>query len=178
LNNSLAPENDIENNQKVVNSLILACLLDSAHIYNVAEQDQLMEIALKCPVTSGDAVYQARNILMTIAQNIIEFEDNCSVNERRFVSSEDKIIADFNTGFKLYPNPNNGQMVLEYHVEKSESAFLEITDLTGHTMERYQLLDDSDKLKINSEVLMNGMYIYKVIVNDKIVKSDKLIIIK
>jgi OmpA-OmpF porin, OOP family len=85
---------------------------------------------------------------------------------------------DKNSLFKLYPNPSNGKMTLDYQIEKTGRAFLEITDLTGNVVAKYELSENNDKLEISQNELNNGVYIYHVIVNGRLLQSDKLIIIK
>jgi hypothetical protein len=80
--------------------------------------------------------------------------------------------------FLLYPNPNNGNMLLEYNISEQDKSILEITGLTGNRVQQYSLPAGENKLRIRNEGLESGMYIYHVIMNDKIVKSDKLLIIK
>jgi len=79
--------------------------------------------------------------------------------------------------FNIFPNPNTGTMTLEYHISMTE-GLVEIKDITGKTVARYTLPANADKLTITNDQLQNGIYIYHVSVNGKVVKSDKLLIIK
>ncbi len=80
--------------------------------------------------------------------------------------------------FKLYPNPNNGTMLLDYSLNSTEKGELMIYDLTGKKIITYSLNNANSQLQINDEEFNNGIYIYHIVVNDKIQKSDKLVIIK
>jgi hypothetical protein len=86
-------------------------------------------------------------------------------------------IKNYNS-FILYPNPNNGNMILEYVLLNEDAGILEITDITGKILNRYELKAGSDKLRINDAQLENGLYLYRILVNNKVMKSDKLLIIK
>ncbi len=79
--------------------------------------------------------------------------------------------------FKLYPNPNNGSMQLNYTLDKNQEAVFLIYDILGKEQAVYNLQKNSTTLSISEIGLSKGMYFYKVIVDDKIVKSDKMIII-
>lgn len=83
-----------------------------------------------------------------------------------------------NTVFKLYPNPNNGKMLLDYTLNANEKGEIQIYDISGKLVSRYELENTKNQLTIDSEKLTNGVYVYHIIVNKNIVKSDKLIIIK
>ncbi len=86
-------------------------------------------------------------------------------------------IVGTNTIVKVYPNPNNGNMECEYNVKSTDTGTIKIYDLTGKLMEEYKLNSNNNTLTLTTN-LSNGIYLYQIIVNDKIVKSDKLVIIK
>jgi hypothetical protein len=178
LNTALVPVNTIESNQQVVNALIISQLLDSAYIYTTADLSALYDIALLCPVTSGYAVYQARNMLMSIEEKVIDFEDHCEEAELRLAEKLTAMKREATHSFRLYPNPNNGNMLLEYNIAESDAGFFEITDITGKKILRNELQKGENKLRVKNEQLEAGVYIYHIVINNKIVKSDKLLIIK
>jgi hypothetical protein len=80
--------------------------------------------------------------------------------------------------FNLYPNPNNGNMLLDYSIHQGETGIIKIYDLTGKLIGSYTLNVNANQLKINNNDLNNGIYMYAIIVNGKTVKTDKLVIIK
>ncbi|MGQ0827184.1 MAG: PKD domain-containing protein [Bacteroidota bacterium] len=178
INNSVVPSNIIEQNQQTINELILRILIDTNYVYSTADSNQLNNISLQCPLEAGDGVYQARNLLMTITNDVIEFIDNCEeapdrsmqtkVNER---ASEDKL-------FNLYPNPNNGNMVLKYILAASEKGTIAIYDIRGTLISYYGFNNTNNQLIINNDQLDNGVYFYHIQVNSRTVKSDKIVIIK
>lgn len=77
----------------------------------------------------------------------------------------------------IYPNPSNGTIVLNYTLKQNDIAEIKMYDLTGKLVEKHELDASKNELQINTN-LNNGIYLYQVIVNDKVVKSDKLVIIK
>lgn len=89
-------------------------------------------------------------------------------------------VEEYNGGllFNLYPNPNNGKMLLNYSLNANDKAELLIYDITGKLISTHKLDSSSAQLTINDVQLSDGVYFYRIKVNDKIVRSDKLIIIK
>ncbi len=136
-------------------------MADSATLYNIAQQN---------PLNGGKAVYDARAILN------INFDDGISSNNRLAAGNEEVQTTETNSKFLLYPNPNNGNMVLNY--ELSNNGKLELTDITGKIICEYNLNADASTININCEGLSNGLYLYKVIANDEILKAGKIAIIK
>jgi len=65
-----------------------------------------------------------------------------------------------NAKINLYPNPNNGTMMLDYSI--NDDASLEITDITGNLLGTYNLPATETTMKVQSNNLQNGMYLYRV----------------
>jgi hypothetical protein len=79
---------------------------------------------------------------------------------------------------KLYPNPNNGNMQLDYSLNEGEAGILKIMDVTGKLVASYVLENSKTNIAISEAALQNGVYFYQIIVNGEVVNSDKLVIIK
>ncbi|MGQ0829105.1 MAG: T9SS type A sorting domain-containing protein [Bacteroidota bacterium] len=79
---------------------------------------------------------------------------------------------------KLYPNPNDGNIFLEYELKNNKKGNFIIYDVTGRKVSNYILQEGKNTMQVNEEILQNGIYYYSVTVESDIVKSDKLIIIK
>jgi hypothetical protein len=175
VNSAIITNNTLEQNEKTVNDLILRKLIDPNYVYIADDTSILYSIAVQCPIAGGNAVYQARNLLMSIENKVIEFKDNCNEKSKRY---NVKNAVEINQTFKLSPNPNNGNMVLEYSLAENEKGLIAIYDLKGELITQYALNNSVNKLAINREELNNGIYFYKIIINNKIVKTDKIVIIK
>ncbi|MGQ0829474.1 MAG: T9SS type A sorting domain-containing protein [Bacteroidota bacterium] len=83
-----------------------------------------------------------------------------------------------NAAFNLYPNPNNGTMHLNYTLRNEQKGVFEIYDLLGKKQVEYQLQQNTSSVTISEAMLNNGIYFYKILVNDKLVATDKLVIVK
>lgn len=81
------------------------------------------------------------------------------------------------TEIRIFPNPNTGSFTLTYELAKEEAGSIVIYDVSGRKVAEYNLANESTSLNIN-ENLEEGIYLYKVVVNGKAVKTDKLVIIK
>lgn len=80
--------------------------------------------------------------------------------------------------FRVYPNPNQGTMILECDIKEAKSGGLKIYDLTGKLAKEFELSFVTGINTIDLQELNTGMYIYEVSVNDKVAHRDKLIISK
>lgn len=79
---------------------------------------------------------------------------------------------------RLYPNPNDGNMILDYVLLPCEKGEIIFYDLAGKQIVSY-LLDSTDtQLKLNNIELQAGVYFYLIKINDKAIKREKITILK
>ena len=88
-------------------------------------------------------------------------------------------VKDFNSDdILLYPNPSNGNFILEYFLKENEVGQLNVYDLLGKLIKRNELQSLTKNHSIELINLSSGVYLYEIVVNDKLVKTQKLTIIK
>ncbi|MBU0765873.1 MAG: T9SS type A sorting domain-containing protein, partial [Bacteroidetes bacterium] len=82
--------------------------------------------------------------------------------------------------YRLYPNPGNGDLIVEYETADGLDGILTVSDLAGKEIKRYRLYaENAHRIFINDGASFeNGVYIYNFITGNRIVKRDKLVIIK
>jgi hypothetical protein len=181
INGSIAPACTMEQNHKTFNDIYLATLGVGLNQFTVQQKTDLTSIAQQCPLTGGTSVYQARVLLSIINDSITDYNDNCTGNSNRSMIIENNptpIPIVNNSAFKLYPNPNNGDMILEYNLTENEKGVISIYDLTGRILKQYTINSKNTLFNINENELNSGIYYYSIHVNEKIVKTEKIVIIK
>jgi hypothetical protein len=183
INNGVLPNNILEQNQQTVNNLILRKLINVNYLYTSADVATLYTIANQCTVAGGNSVYQARNLLMTIADNVIEFIDNCNEVPKRMMETSPSptsvsAVPEQEKKFKLYPNPNNGNMVLDYFLNTNDKGEIIIYDITGKLIDKRIINSSSNQMLISNEQLNNGIYFYIINVNEQTQQNGKIVIIK
>ncbi len=180
MNNAISPNNIIERNWKRVDNILIKLQSDSLNQNDVSI---LQGIAQQCPLTGGSIVYKARALLNVQFNAIFTYPNDCPVNNGVSTSSriENASVAPAKTEqiqtVNLYPNPNNGTMMLDYSIK--DDAHLEITDITGNLVGTYYLPATGTTMKIQSDNLQNGMYLYRVISNyNVIIKLGKIVVMQ
>ncbi|HXB40695.1 MAG TPA: T9SS type A sorting domain-containing protein [Bacteroidia bacterium] len=180
LSNMLVPGNLIENNWKTVNATLMNYASNNAYVLDTATAISLGGIASQCPLTGGSIVYTARAILNSFYGSIIEYPNDCPVSSGGGLSKEGALTSiktDQNKYLiNLYPNPNNGQMQVDYNI--SENVDLQILDINGNLVCTYNLKAEANSVSINSDKLGNGVYFYRIVKNNVPYKCQKLVIIK
>lgn len=79
--------------------------------------------------------------------------------------------------FALFPNPNNGNMFLNYSIKPNDKASIKIYDAIGKLIQENNLDSSNNQLQINSK-LNKGIYFYQIIINDQSVKNGRIIIVQ
>ena len=125
----------------------------------------------------GYYVLQCRNVINIISNQLISYEDNCDTEANSSRKTKANIVS-FTTSFLLSPNPNNGTMKLDYDLGKDQEANMTLLDVTGKLIKSYKLQATKGSISINEQSLQNGIYIYRILVEDKILKVDKIAIIR
>lgn len=78
----------------------------------------------------------------------------------------------------LSPNPNDGVMTLNYHLNENDNAVLMLYDITGRIISNFQINTKNTLLNIDESELNAGIYYYNLRVNNKVYKNGKIVIIK
>lgn len=78
---------------------------------------------------------------------------------------------------KAYPNPANLNVSLDYKLDPSvKNAKVVIYNLLGSKVKETQMEEQSGTIKFNTSDLIEGYYFYSLVVNDKAVTTQKLMI--
>jgi hypothetical protein len=176
--NSSAPVvSAIEQKQQRANELVLKYMNDRNYVFTDNEKTELKNIANEC-LAKGDYVTYARNLVDVFTHTTILYEDEClaEANASRKKKFTSDVIAQ--TSFNLFPNPNNGTMQLDYKLGSYSTAKFNLFDITGKLIDSKSMETNEGSLYINEQNLKNGVYFYTILVGEKNIKTDKIVIIK
>ncbi len=80
------------------------------------------------------------------------------------------------TGFTVYPNPNNGTFVLDYYVEETDVVVFEVYSITGSMMKTEILPASSQQKDMELSGFAPGVYLIRIKVNDAPKHTERIII--
>jgi len=174
-NNVVLPANLMETNRKTVNEVYINSWMQGILSFTSSDSSNLLNIALQDPIDGGNAVYSARVMLQLDPDNM----GNGRLEENIFGNGSDSPELAETPFVKIYPNPNNGVMQVEYSLAEGQRGELRLYDLTGRKIKNYSLSEGiNNNLSISEGALENGVYFYEVIVNDVAGDNGKIVIIK
>ncbi len=176
LNEEVDPENIVEENEKLANSIYLA---SAGQDIPVGSEwlTALEQGAFQCPYTGGEAVFRLRSLYVMMHGNTV-FDDAqlCAQNNQRIKQLKNKI---FNTSYiKLLPNPNNGTFAFEYDLKNYATAAVELFDGTGRIVLIKYFSTAKNYESLEATVLPAGMYGYRIKLNGIPFRSGKIAIVK
>ena len=179
-NNALSPTNIIETNWQQVNAVVLKQALGS-YTLTASDISSLQAVAAQCHTTGGSIVWKARAMLNAHFGIISEYPDACTVKAStgaRLTNTTETTNESLleNPAIRLYPNPNNGSMLLDYTIKAD--ARLEISDLTGNLVGIYPMSATENTIQVKNNYLQNAVYFYRVICNDAVIKLGKIVIMQ
>lgn len=82
-----------------------------------------------------------------------------------------------NNQVKIYPNPTTGNVTLEYALAEDQIGTLEVFDLMGKRV-RSTTLSGAGPWYFTVDNLSSGLYSVRVLVDNKVVLSEKVSILR
>ncbi len=174
----LMPENIVEQNLKIVYAITIATTQNSS--LSKSDVKTLQTIAQQCPYEGGYGVYNARVLLANVDSK--KYINNCEMGKtNKLGKSGLKLVqADSSAGANpviVYPNPANDRLNVSAFLEEGQTGVLNIYDLTGK-LALTNMLTGSYNTDISTTMLKDGLYLYKVSVNNSVIGTGKLSIIR
>ena len=102
------------------------------------------------------------------------FKDTVTVYVKQYTTGVKQLVND--AKINLYPNPNNGTMLIEYNIVND--ALMEISDVTGNSIANYKLSAINSKLEVKNNDLADGVYLYRIFNNNGLLKTGRIVIMK
>jgi hypothetical protein len=179
INNSMLANNDVDFEQRRFNHVLIDIQTQEPDSNQLADLENL---ATKCPMQFGRAVYQARSVLMHYKKQLYtsycELDGDVRPNGNRMAEESQEVLSltEIMQEVKLLPNPSNGQIEVWLDTDNTEETYLVIYNTIGQICYSKALQQNHSNLDLSE--LNAGTYFYQITQQGIVVKSDKLILIK
>jgi hypothetical protein len=78
----------------------------------------------------------------------------------------------------IYPNPTTGQISIAADLSEGQNGMLTIFDLTGRKVASWQMIGGQSVYTFDVSMLPSGTYIYQLSTVDRMIATERIIIIK
>ena len=173
---AIVPQTCADSYHKIVGNIYANTWALNIFTFSSADSATLTNIALQNPLVCGTAIYDARTMLGINVNDFITGQQN--MVSRMAPADASGINQPDMTGWKgvMYPNPAMNEAWYETTLKEGESGRVIICDLLGRDLMSKDLNAGNNKLRFDISSLIDGVYVYKVIVNSVPLQNNKLII--
>jgi len=178
---SVTPNNRAEQTLSEVMRILYANM-ESVENMNTSEEVQLRQIAQRCPLDDGFGVYMAQAALLkidTLPRNYLsECERVPAPREEDTRWKNEGMQNNETNGFSVYPNPNNGRMMITYGLKEGETGMLSVYTTIGELVLQRALTMESNLMEIDILNISSGIYMLDIQVNGERKFTERLSILK
>jgi hypothetical protein len=173
-NNSLTGTGDFRTNEKTVNDIYLQTMAVGNNTFSEVQLVSLQAIAAQCPLSGGEAVLRARDML-TLTQDTPIFYNNITTCGSSLRPSENRMPELPINGFvRMNPNPASGNTVIQYaFASEGLERNLLLFNLFGQQVAKIILPDLEGEVAFSTQTLPSGVYHY--VVTNSTVKGNLVI---
>jgi hypothetical protein len=129
----------------------------------------IMALSQLCPQRNGNVVFQARSLYSLIFNDMeIPNDDSCIdadtsyIAERHNHASQGLGALGEKQSYKVYPNPNDGNFVMQQGIQDNEPVRVKIYDALGRNVHKDEVQFENLKSKLNLNNLSPGMYVLEI----------------
>ena len=167
-NNALGGAASYQLNEKAVNDVLLRTVAMGLDSFSAAQQQTLSDIAEQCPLADGEAVLRARALRSLYHTAPVLYTDICNEDRERKESAKPQAAV-----LNLFPNPASQMVYLDYRIESGEARF-ELWNTLGQVMKNVSLNAADNFGGVSTAELPGGIYVYRLMIADKLVQSGTL----
>ena len=175
-NNSLSGTGDYRTNEKTVNSIYLQTVAVGNNTFSTTQLSTLQSIAAQCPLSGGEAVLRARDIL-ALAQGTSLFYNNANTCGNGARPSRDRTEqADLGDFVQVRPNPASESITIRYVLSGEAEHQLILANIIGEVVGTFLLNGKEGEITVFIGNLPPGIYWYSLTGGVALPESGRLII--
>ncbi|MCH8902895.1 MAG: T9SS type A sorting domain-containing protein, partial [Bacteroidetes bacterium] len=146
---------------------------------NCTEDEPLSVCALPMiiinPNIQIDVIQHFVNLPLPVNYVNTTYNDCFTVPKR----GEDAALITVDSETKVYPNPVTNVLIVELNIiEQFSKGFFRIFDITGNELMNIPLNENQQKLEIKSGRLANGIYLFKIEIENKYIDQGKFSVLR
>jgi len=174
LNSAIVPVGIIQENEQTVNQVFLEVYGGDSIWMDSANAALLLPIAQQCPWIGGAVVFRARTMYSLFYAETFDNETLCDPYR-----SQQRVVTPSKVSLKLSPNPASDQVVVTWGgTSESLATYIVLTDISGKALRRVSLNASDGSIIITAADLQPGLYLCQLFEGDRLVRTEKVAIIR
>lgn len=162
-NNALSGIADHLLNEKTVNSIFLQTFAIGNSSFSEAQTTSLENIASQCPLSGGEAVLQARDMLALVQPAPVYYDDDLLCNPAPRPAERGHGVDKASTAvISIFPNPANDVIKIQYDLQNVEFGTLQFFNIYGRLVGEVFLPDSIGIASMPVDKLPTGVYFYSL----------------
>jgi hypothetical protein len=166
---------------RVVSQLYLSTIAQGNFSFSESDSITLYNIATLCPALGGKAVYKARSLYTLLNDSIYFDDDSLCVSQSVMFREQDTetLHQSFELQAKVYPNPTNGQVRVDFNFTPEQFIVFKLYDGTGKLLGNKTITNKEFEFSIKELTNESGLYFYELTdANSKFRQTGKISFIK
>lgn len=168
LNGAVYAVETFDVNQQKVFDIFLSTIAIGNFTATNAQLDTLENIAAQCPSEGGRAVLEAIHLHQLFTGSDLPLNDCVEERSSKLLQPTGEV------QFTLAPNPTTGTCTVNYRLKKGQKGEINVWNGFGELKVKYSI-DDRSRQTIKIEDLSSGIYFVQLLVEGKLVGTQKLI---
>ena len=125
---------------------------------STAQISSLQSIAGQCPLSGGESVFTARDMLVLMQIAPVFYNDDvlCSAAPR----SPGNVQTGLGNTISIFPNPANDEITVQYDLQHTGVSQLQFLNIYGQLVKEITLPDAQGKVSMPTGNLAAGVYVY------------------
>jgi Secretion system C-terminal sorting domain len=179
INKRISTFNTLEDNQKQVNQIKIETTLTDATALTASQIEALESVAGQCPLSGGDAVFEARSLL-SMAKDVYYDDEKLCKSQSQLV--EDVTISKTKrplsiSGLSVSPNPANNVISVSFEGKTEDKGQVMIMNSVGKTL-KVNTVNANQVYSIDVSDMPNGLYTVLIKVEGIATKTTQVSIVK
>jgi hypothetical protein len=172
---NLSAPHVFEQNEKTVADIYLQTFARDRYDLSGVRVQTLESVAYQCPISGGDAVLLAREILAAIDTTVRLYDDGSLCQSAQKLSSNQQIALAIGW-FKMSPNPASDLLYLQYELGASGGYQFHLTNLLGQNCLTVALKSGRQQESLVMSSLPEGVYFWHILKEAYVIQQGKLVV--
>ncbi|MDD3875832.1 MAG: PKD domain-containing protein [Bacteroidales bacterium] len=176
--NDFEPQTSADSAWKELMVILIGLEAGDSTVFDISEaqEDFIRELAYGEDINL--AAVSAQAILRLLYGETFELDLSEPEPRKQTQENTEKAIEQKSENWDLYPNPARNYVDVQYQIPAESNGVVEMYSLIGEKLEHAEIPSGKNNVRIFTQKFSAGVYLVKLVVDDKYMGTKKLVILK